>query len=167
MCQNLNCSVLPEGKSPNNLTQEALARYHAIGALIDSHATTADGDIRLSNWIFRAARNRAGKAEPGFTREVRFLSFSIYVLFTDLQEILRATQRYPGLLVLAMVMPVVYGGVHLSVWNFEFPTAVEGLIWKITSKSVYRRGIIYWPSSGPYRGVLDAGMPSNDTSCLS
>ncbi|PQE23339.1 hypothetical protein CJF30_00011209 [Rutstroemia sp. NJR-2017a BBW] len=33
-------------------------------------------------------------------------------------------------------MPVVYGGIHLSVWNFEFPTALEKLLWKIASIGV-------------------------------
>ncbi len=30
------------------------------------------------------------------------------------------------------VIPLAYGGVHLSAWNFEFPTAVESLLWKIS-----------------------------------
>ena len=32
----------------------------------------------------------------------------------------------------ALVFPLAYGGLHLSAWNFEFPTAVEGLLWKIS-----------------------------------
>lgn len=31
----------------------------------------------------------------------------------------------------ATLPPVVYGGVHLSAWNFEFPTKTERLLWKI------------------------------------
>ncbi|KAK4242149.1 hypothetical protein C8A03DRAFT_29734 [Achaetomium macrosporum] len=36
------------------------------------------------------------------------------------------------LVVLAVALPAVYGGVHLSAWNFEFPTPVEHLLWKTT-----------------------------------
>jgi hypothetical protein len=31
-----------------------------------------------------------------------------------------------------LFLPLIYGGVHLSAWNFEFPTTVEGLLWKIS-----------------------------------
>ena len=30
-------------------------------------------------------------------------------------------------------LPVAYGGIHLSAWNFEFPSAVERLLWKIAA----------------------------------
>ncbi|PQE04309.1 hypothetical protein CJF30_00010057 [Rutstroemia sp. NJR-2017a BBW] len=42
----------------------------------------------------------------------------------------------PGLIVLALLMPVIYGGIHLSVWNFEFPTVLEKLLWKIASVGI-------------------------------
>ncbi|KAK3941434.1 hypothetical protein QBC46DRAFT_286216 [Diplogelasinospora grovesii] len=37
----------------------------------------------------------------------------------------------PGLLVLMLLLPAMYGGVHLSAWSFEFPTPQEHLIWKV------------------------------------
>jgi hypothetical protein len=33
----------------------------------------------------------------------------------------------------AIFLPLIYGGVHLSAWNFEFPTSTEGLLWKISA----------------------------------
>jgi hypothetical protein len=33
-------------------------------------------------------------------------------------------------------MPIIYGGIHLSVWTSEFPTAVESWLWKIASIGV-------------------------------
>ena len=30
-------------------------------------------------------------------------------------------------------LPIAYGGIHLSAWNFEFPTEVERLLWKIAA----------------------------------
>lgn len=32
-----------------------------------------------------------------------------------------------------MVLSALYGGVHLSLWNYEFPTRAEGLMWKISA----------------------------------
>ena len=33
-------------------------------------------------------------------------------------------------LVLSVVLPILYGGIHLSVWNYEFPTLIESQLWK-------------------------------------
>ncbi|KAK4648138.1 uncharacterized protein QC761_107355 [Podospora bellae-mahoneyi] len=33
----------------------------------------------------------------------------------------------------SLVLPVAYGGVHLSAWNFEFPTVQKAVIWKVSS----------------------------------
>ncbi|KAH6950699.1 hypothetical protein DER45DRAFT_599269 [Fusarium avenaceum] len=41
--------------------------------------------------------------------------------------------RFPKLLVLAMALPFVYGGVHLFAWNFEFASHIEEVLWKISS----------------------------------
>lgn len=40
-----------------------------------------------------------------------------------------------GLTTLALVLtlPAAYGGVHLAAWNWTFPTAVERLLWKVSS----------------------------------
>lgn len=33
-------------------------------------------------------------------------------------------------------LPLIYGGVHLSAWTFEFPTAVESLLWKVSGITI-------------------------------
>ena len=38
-----------------------------------------------------------------------------------------------GLFGSLLVLPLAYGGVHLSAWNFEFPTAIESLLWKLSA----------------------------------
>jgi hypothetical protein len=37
----------------------------------------------------------------------------------------------PLLFALLLLLPAVYGGVHLTAWNFEFPSDIERLLWKI------------------------------------
>ncbi|KAK4222246.1 hypothetical protein QBC38DRAFT_490295 [Podospora fimiseda] len=32
---------------------------------------------------------------------------------------------------LAVILQILYGGIHLSAWNYEFPTATEELLWKL------------------------------------
>lgn len=39
---------------------------------------------------------------------------------------------FPKLLALAILLPVAYGGVHLSAWNFEFASHIEEVLWKIS-----------------------------------
>lgn len=34
---------------------------------------------------------------------------------------------------LVLTLPAAYGGVHLAAWNWTFPTAVERLLWKVSS----------------------------------
>ncbi|KAH8668060.1 hypothetical protein BGZ60DRAFT_564343 [Tricladium varicosporioides] len=35
------------------------------------------------------------------------------------------------LLFLLLLLPIAYGGIHLSAWNFDFPTPIEKFLWKI------------------------------------
>ena len=42
-----------------------------------------------------------------------------------------AMKEKPFFVVLAVALPILYGGVHLTAWNFEFPTATEHLLWKV------------------------------------
>lgn len=31
------------------------------------------------------------------------------------------------------ILPIIYGGIHLAAWNFDFPSQVESLLWKVSS----------------------------------
>ena len=46
-------------------------------------------------------------------------------------DILTNLVNSPLLFFLSILLPIVYGGVHLSAWTFDFPTRVEALLWKI------------------------------------
>jgi hypothetical protein len=63
--------------------------------------------------------------------ETRNLHFSHSDAFVDIGAMADALIDRPFLVVLAVALPAVYGGVHLSAWKFEFPTPVEHLLWKI------------------------------------
>lgn len=110
------------------LTSETLDRYRAIGSLIDSHSDQTNSDVDLHNWVCNKPKSEHHKPERGFTREVKLLNFSFLTLSIDLQELFHGAR---SILALALMMPVIYGGIHLSAWNFEFPTVLENLLWKI------------------------------------
>lgn len=37
---------------------------------------------------------------------------------------------------LMVALPIVYGGIHLSAWNFEFPSVTEDIMWKVASITI-------------------------------
>ncbi|KAK4224112.1 hypothetical protein QBC38DRAFT_26630 [Podospora fimiseda] len=47
-------------------------------------------------------------------------------------EVFKYMQDRVSLRILALVLPIIYGGIHLSAWNFEFPTTWEGQMWRIS-----------------------------------
>jgi hypothetical protein len=40
--------------------------------------------------------------------------------------------RVAQILSASMILPITYGGIHLTAWNFEFPTYIEKLLWQIS-----------------------------------
>lgn len=32
-----------------------------------------------------------------------------------------------------VILPMVYGAVHLAAWNYEFPTQAESILWKVAA----------------------------------
>ena len=61
--------------------------------------------------------------------------FALDVSASDLPHLSRSTSftldnKIP--IALFFLLPAIYGGIHLSVWGFEFPSRVEGLLWKIS-----------------------------------
>jgi hypothetical protein len=55
--------------------------------------------------------------------------------------------------VMLIALPIVYGSVHLAAWNFEFPTEVEKIIWRVACV-VVASGIL----SGLLGGLLILGI---------
>ena len=121
---------------------EAITRFRAINTLYETVAGVPlnVGDVSLDEWIFRDSKDTRRGAdrylqarEAGFALKVN----NIGVFFTwddiELSELVDTVLDKWELALLALTLPIVYGGIHLSVWNFEFPTAAERLIWRIAS----------------------------------
>lgn len=51
--------------------------------------------------------------------------------FVNIHSALELFREDGWLMVLAIALPSIYGGVHLSAWHFEFPTVVEHSLWNI------------------------------------
>ncbi len=58
-------------------------------------------------------------------------NFRFAYSFLFLRAMGHAMEEKRFFIVLAVALPVVYGGVHLTAWGFEFPTAAELLWWKV------------------------------------
>ncbi|PON30792.1 hypothetical protein TGAM01_v200212 [Trichoderma gamsii] len=144
--QQLNSPIMTLAVSAKDeeLSPEALNRFRAINDLFESvHGkSTNDDDVDLCQWIFGIPLNDIHNKEHGFTRQAKNLSFAFFKFSVDLQELFQVTQWAPGLLVLALAMPLAYGGIHLSVWNFEFPSGTERLLWRIASIGIAATSLV-------------------------
>ncbi|KAI1505713.1 hypothetical protein F5X99DRAFT_428799 [Biscogniauxia marginata] len=48
----------------------------------------------------------------------------------DMWDLISHVQQHPLLLLLLLVLPAAYGGIHLAGWNFEFPSRAERVCWR-------------------------------------
>ncbi|UKZ84358.1 uncharacterized protein TrAFT101_000268 [Trichoderma asperellum] len=55
-------------------------------------------------------------------------------------------------LVVAMITVISFGGIHLLAWNLQFPTPVEGLLWKISATMTIACPTLYCSSHLPFMG---------------
>jgi hypothetical protein len=55
-------------------------------------------------------------------------------------------------LAVAMITVVSFGGIHLLAWNLQFPTPVEGLLWKISAIMTIACPVLYCSSHLPWLG---------------
>ena len=150
LCQEFNCPVIPsiwfeDGSwaafspeawnwSSAAFLPEAWNRYRAIGVVVESHSSEMEGDeIRLDHWLGLSRSSYISGPEVGFTPYVRLLRSPPSFLLRELSGLRWIVQDTPLKSVLALAMPATYGAVHLSAWNFEFPTMFENLLWKIAS----------------------------------
>ncbi|KAK3359484.1 hypothetical protein B0T25DRAFT_448037 [Lasiosphaeria hispida] len=65
-------------------------------------------------------------------RNQRYTSSFLEMAF-DPWELVKFVYKTKLLLALVLTLPAAYGGIHLAAINFQFPTYVESLLWKISS----------------------------------
>ncbi len=49
-----------------------------------------------------------------------------------------------SLRIVGAILPAIYGGVHLTAWNFEFPSETEALLWHISGLIIAMGLPVYW-----------------------
>jgi len=159
VCQQLRCPILPPVTSINDrqLGPEAINRFRAINTLYESvTGESGNGDaIELDSWVFGAYPNEKRTRRPSFTRVA--VNINEDNLFDAVLPWADDSTYSTGLMILGMILPLVYGGIHLSAWNFEFPTSVESLLWKLASIGHCRHDTgAFFPSAG-------LGIPTGTT----
>lgn len=119
------------------LSRKQVEKWNRAAAFINKHESPdfqsqlpqALRPTTFYTWRYPNTQFHESLAEisPNFPDIITYFSFSeIDQYFTDyLIEI-------PVFGLVATLLPLVYGGVHLSAWNFEFPTKIELLLWKIS-----------------------------------
>ncbi|KAF5634126.1 hypothetical protein F25303_8900 [Fusarium sp. NRRL 25303] len=60
------------------------------------------------------------------------INFSVFTESEGVFGLLGFFQQFPWLAGLALLLSGIYGGVHLSAWNWAFPSSIELLMWKIS-----------------------------------
>lgn len=154
MCRQSNCPVLPSSEwyrarylhlvdgDPNS--PEALERFRAIGSLheLTTGQLEPNGYADICQWELgvNASPEYRQPDDPHLSRESQ-ASFALRARdITNLRPILRDPPqvivdlfRRPALLLLALALPLAYGGIHLCAWSYEFPTAPERLGWIISA----------------------------------
>ncbi|KAK0614369.1 hypothetical protein B0T14DRAFT_570310 [Immersiella caudata] len=108
------------------------------------------GDVALDERHF----HQRGTNLPGLKLSW-VLAGDIIRVSEGLSAVLTAGLSNPILITSTIFLPLVYGSVHLSAWDFEFPTPIEGLLWKI-SGIVIATTFPAWIVLGAVRAGTDA-----------
>ncbi|KAG9504649.1 hypothetical protein J7337_004624 [Fusarium musae] len=58
------------------------------------------------------------------------INFSVFTESEGVFGLLGFFQQFPWLAGLALLLSGIYGGIHLSAWNWSFPNSIEHLMWK-------------------------------------
>ncbi len=80
-----------------------------------------DGNIEMHEKDFRHRGTNLGRLQRSSIWSGSPIGFQV------------STDDRSFFLLQVLLLPLPYGGVHLAAWNFEFPTALEGILWKISA----------------------------------
>jgi hypothetical protein len=118
------------------VSSQTLARWKAVASGLDTQvapgtALTGDGLSTTSREMKRTTLEDLLRSPLGIgLSKTRNIHFEYSKAFIDPITTVVVVLHSPFLVVLAVALPAVYGGVHLSAWNFDFPTPMEHLLWK-------------------------------------
>ncbi|RSL96035.1 hypothetical protein CDV31_013642 [Fusarium ambrosium] len=133
-------AVQPKDDPSFETTEEFYNRWKAILSTFGHKRD--DGIMKCADFIDAASRN--DDDEDIFKWKLRSMPFSegkrnLDIDFTTFRgmsakelndELDEFFSWYGTLLGLAVFLSALYGGIHLSAWNWVFPTSWEGLVWK-------------------------------------
>jgi hypothetical protein len=75
-----------------------------------------------------------------------FFSSSRIGPWSTLQAAINESQKYFGLEGFMLVMlPLLYGRVHLAAWNCHFATQLENKLWRAASFDLVAQSVLMWP----------------------
>ncbi|RTE84277.1 hypothetical protein BHE90_001105 [Fusarium euwallaceae] len=134
-------AVQPKDDPSFETTKEFYNRWKAILSTFGHKRD--DGIMKCADFIDAASRN--DDDEDIFKWKLRSMPFSegkrnLDIDFTTFRgmsakelndELDEFFSWYGTLLGLAVFLSALYGGIHLSAWNWVFPTSWEGLVWKV------------------------------------
>ena len=113
---------------PNNDSNPTYIDFsNRASTLNTSYFTTHSALLRLREHIFAEAYPATYGSQPNTNRGIVFLR-GIYHRLLEAEELkLGATSA------VLMLPGIFYGGLHLALWFYDFPTTAEGLLWKISA----------------------------------
>ena len=114
---------------PPPLRKQALLRLNAVAAGLEKTSILANfGEILIPKHDGVVPR-----LSP--CRNFKF-NFDIFLKRHSSFLLLDMLLLMPWLSILAVVLPAIYGGIHMSAWNFQFPTNQEHLLWRISCLTI-------------------------------
>ncbi|EGU84240.1 hypothetical protein FOXB_05197 [Fusarium oxysporum f. sp. conglutinans Fo5176] len=72
------------------------------------------------------------------------INFSVFIESEGVFGLLGFFQQFPWLAGLALLLSGIYGGVHLSAWNWTSPNSIEHLMWKISCLYIAGALVLYF-----------------------
>jgi hypothetical protein len=110
------------------LSKKGVARWEqASMAIVRIEGPKADSEV------FRFKGNEARYPQKYYHNSLNKRPYNLprrirSGIYNNIAEVL---WQNPELYILLVVLPAVYGGIHITAWDLEFPSGIERLLWKI------------------------------------
>lgn len=112
------------------LSEEASTRWELMAHELDVRYGPEPLDDRsMKNLVLQGWSSDWGE-QPSLVIQTHNGSSTATGDYTTLHGMKMTVRQLPRFIALAILLPVVYGGIHLTAWDFTFPTDIEHLLWK-------------------------------------